>query len=95
MAQKFFIHSHEKLLIERDYGSLGTEITSLDGPMTLEEAQIEFAQDGKEYRAFRFDGDLVNIENVTEDLFVEPEVNPVDNSWVAHVRASKSTSLYI
>ena len=89
-----FIQAHEKLLIERDWGKQGTEITSVDGPMSLDGAKEEFSQDGREVRAWRFDPAISNAEDVSEDLQPVEDAEP-DHSWLAHVKSCKSTSLYI
>jgi len=88
-----FIQSNEKLLIERLWDRGETEITDLDGPMTLEKAREEFAQDGREFRAFRFSPTDVNVENVTDELAVEI----IETDWTIprHERSMSDTARFI
>ena len=85
MADHLFIQPDEKLLIERDWGRVGTEVTDCDGAYTLEDAQELFAQDGREVRAFRFNIHSLNIEDVTEDLRV------IDEQSVPYIRPERLT----
>ena len=91
----FFIQGSEVLLIESGHGSLGTQMLSHDGPMTKAEAQELFNQDGNEVRAFRFDPEDLNVENVTEDLVIQVVDHAPDLSWDRHVKACQATNLYI
>ena len=105
MAQKFFIQGNERLLIDKDYGALGLEAVTVDGPMSIDTARevVEEQQfkTSKVVRVFRvnLNPSELNIEDITEDVLIQPEefdpdIDP-DPSWTSHVKASKSTDLYI
>ena len=85
MQTKFFIHPHEKLLIEQAWND-GKRVfgEALNGPLTFERAREEFAQDGNEVRALRLDPVGLNVEDVTEDLVPEPK--PEEPFWADEVR---------
>lgn len=101
MAKTFFIQANEKLLIERDYGALGKEAHTANGPMSLELAretvEANDSVDSPVVAVFRVDLNPMelNIENVTEDVMVEIIDHDPDISWDRHVKASCSPSLYI
>ena len=105
MAQKFFIQHGERLLIDKDYGALGLEAVTVDGPMSIDTARevVEEQQfkTSKVVNVFRvnLDPNAPNIENITEDVLTpviehDPDIDP-DPSWTAHIRASKSKDLYV
>lgn len=99
MAHSFFIQANERLLIDRDFGPIGMEAITVDGPMSIETAREAFENYDNATAAYRLSLSDLNIENVTEDIKPvciehDPDIDP-DPSWTRHMRSMSDTARFI